>query len=64
MKTNLEKVYDNLETVKNDCEYITDEIDMAEADNYEDAFCYGVSMIDIMIYRLKEVKEELEKSLD
>ena len=64
MKTNLEKVYDNLETVKNDCEYITDEIDMADEGNWEDAFCYGISMIDIMIYRLKEVKEELEKSLD
>lgn len=62
--TNLEKVYDNLEAVKNDTEYIIDELDIADEENYEDAFCYGISMIDIIIHRLKEVKEELNKSID
>lgn len=62
--TNLEKVYDNLEAVKNDTDYIIDELDRADEENYIDAFCYSVSMIDIMIYKLKIAKEELNKSIE
>ena len=63
MNIDLEKVMDKLESVRLDCEYIRDEIEMAEEDTFEDACLYGMSLIDSMQYSLNLIKSELNKGV-
>ena len=63
MNVNLEKVMDNLDNIRNNCEYIADEIENADEDSFEDACLYSTSLIDTLIYRLKETKDELMKGI-
>lgn len=60
---NLEKTVDRIENVKNNCEYILDEIAIADEDNFEDACIYATSMIDSITYILGLCKSELRKGI-
>ena len=64
MNVNLEKVMDNLDNILDNCEYIAEEIENADEDSFEDACLYSTSLIDTLIYRLKETKNELMKGIE
>lgn len=64
MNVNLEKVMKNLDNIMNNCEYIAEEIENADEDYFEDACLYSTSLIDTLIYRLKETKNELMKGIE
>ena len=62
-KANIKKVIDNLKNVKNNCEYIIEDISVYNEEDFEDNCLCATSLIDTLIYRLKETKDELRKEI-